>query len=201
MLKSLFGLLATLGLMVMPHLCSAEDAKSFGAKFFGDMTSSKVVEVEVGGKDQYCILSISHVELDADSASKLISTKRSALIARSLLLKYVQKKRSIVDKSFSISIGGLTELGGWKNDAEVFKISCVPTDSVRVEKTINASQGAISSDEVEKELKQELSMLRKYVEQHPNSITAYQSLYDFYVLVGDVDGTNSAIDKVMELRF
>lgn len=175
----------------------ASDVIEYRNKYFNTVDSSKVVEGSRDGQPHYFIQVVSYEPLTRAALAK----RRNNLMTRLALLRYLEIKNKVPKSMLGLELKGLITHGSWSQKSAYFQISSIPVSSVRFVINKDIGNDVLSLASIKNYGVVEMNELITLSRKEPNSTETHQALYELYVINGDLDGANSSMDKIIELKF
>ena len=175
----------------------ASDVIEYRDKYFTTVDSSKVVEESRNGQPHYFIQVVSYEPL----ARAAFAKRRNDLMTRLALLRYLEVKNKVPKSTLGLELKGLISHGTWSQKGAYFQISSIPVSSVRFVMNKDTGNDVLSLASIRNDGVVEMNGLIALSRKEPNSLEIHQALYELYVINGDLEGANSSMDKIIELKF
>ncbi|MDO9204650.1 hypothetical protein [Methylotenera sp.] len=180
-------------LLVQPLYANAEAIK---AEYFLNDNKNAVAELVRDGKSCYLIQAI----FSDGNLNSTVEYRRSKLnlLTRFTLLKHLQRKYKGASK-FQLSGMQILELG--KNEGAYYQVSQIPIANITPSLSKANTSNTLDANVVESSIVKEISESELKVKTNPSAIDAWKNLFNLYFTTGDLDKANSAMDRVMSLKF
>lgn len=157
--------------------------------------------VKRNGVDYYLIGAVTYKLFKNDDNES--AQRKLDLLGKSALLNFVLGS----DKSpAQMTLRGFRRALFWQDEGKYYSVMYVEKAAVSISRGLLIGQKGSGGEDVSlKSVREnaiaEITRLKKFINENPSSLGAYRSLYDLYFQIGDLEGADAAMDKIMDLTF